>query len=194
MASAIPTYVRIAWWGMASPRLIEREPLVVYQGVVWRDGRVALAVRNDLRGWELPGGNAHPGEDPEAALRRELREELGLEISVERHVGDYVRSGFRPHTARVYRCRVDGGELRPSTETPVVRWFDVGQLPDTLFPWYRGPLADALDDGREPVERHEHQGLESIWSGLTIDLRMRLSGDAAGIAGSGAGKREGPSA
>ncbi len=181
LASVIPNYLEIAWWGLASPRWVESEPLVVYQGVVLRDGRVALAVREDLRGWELPGGKGKPGESAESALKRELKEEIGLDVSVERHVGDYVRTGFRPHTARVYTCRVTGGRLRPSDETPVVRWFDVEQIPTTLFPWYRTPLADALDPTGDPRQRHEHQGLGSIWAGLTIDLRMRVSEDTAGL-------------
>lgn len=181
LAAAIPNYLEIGWWGLASPRLSERVPLVVYQGVVLRDGCVALAVRQDLRGWELPGGNANLGESAELALVRELREEIGLNVIIERHVGDYIRTGFRPHTARVYACRVISGRLRPSHETPVVRWFDVEQVPTTLFPWYRVPLADALDPSGESRERHEHHGLRSIWAGLTIDLRMRVSEDTAGL-------------
>ena len=180
LASAIPNYLELAWWGLASPRLIEREPLVVYQAVVLCDGRVALAVRSDLRGWELPGGNAQRGECAEAAVVREVREEIGLDVRIDCHTGDYIRTGFRPHTARVFACHVIGGQLRPSHETPVVRWFDVEQIPSTLFPWYRAPLADALDPTDEVRERHEHQGFGSIWAGLKIDLRMRVSADTAG--------------
>jgi len=180
LVAVVPNYLGIAWWGLASPRL-ERAPLVVYQAVVVRAGKVALAVRDDLRGWELPGGNARPGESAEAALVREVFEETGLDVAIERHVGDYVRSGFRPHTARVYRCRVLRGQLRPSRETPVVRWFELERIPRTLFPWYRAPLADALEATAGPRTRHEHQGLASIWAGLSIDLRMRVSGDAAGL-------------
>ena len=66
-------------------------------------------------------------------------------------MGDYRRSGFRPHTARVYRCRALGGALRASAETPAVAWFDPIALPRALFPWFRGPLADALAELPEPV-------------------------------------------
>jgi 8-oxo-dGTP diphosphatase len=49
-------------------------------------GRVLLAQRTagrDLAGlWEFPGGKVEPGETPEAALRRELREELGIEARI----------------------------------------------------------------------------------------------------------------
>jgi hypothetical protein len=65
-----------------------------------------------------------------------------------------------------------------------VRWFDPAKLPGTIFPWYREPLADALcgSDTSEPVERHDHQGLGSVWAGFSIDMRMRWSGDRAGEA------------
>ncbi|MEE9607743.1 MAG: NUDIX domain-containing protein [Myxococcota bacterium] len=182
LAGALPRYLRIAWWGLVSPRVLEREPLVVYQGVIFSDRGVLLSVRSDLRGWELPGGNAGPGESAEAALRREVLEETGLEIAVGREVGRYVRTGFRPYTARVFACRVVGGSLRPSEETPVVRWSDPRALPSTLFAWYRAPLADALSGLPEPVVRHEYQGVRAVLAAMGIDLRMRLSGDRAGWA------------
>ena len=106
-------------------------------------------------------------------------EETGLAVEVVRHVGDYERTGFRPHTAKVYRCRVVGGSLRTSSETRAVRWFDPARLPDTLFPWYRRPLANALADAG-PISCRERQGVRSVMAAIRIDLRMRFSGDRAG--------------
>ncbi len=63
----------------------------------------------------------------------------------------------------------------------MVQWFALGAVPETLFPWYRQPLADALARHAEPVTRHEHQGLRAILTGAWIDLRMRLSDYRAGL-------------
>ena len=179
LAAALPSYAVLAWWGLVAPRH-ERAPLVVHQAAVVGADGIALAMRADLRGWELPGGAAQPGETGEDALRREVAEETGLAVEIEALVGEYHRSGFRPHTARVYRCRVTGGALRASAETPAVAWFDPIALPRTLFPWYRGPLADALAELPEPVAIHERQGWRHVLAGLAIDLagRWRGSGSA----------------
>ena len=175
LAAILPSHARIAWWGLVAPRR-EREPLVVHQAVIVGDDGIALALRRELRGWELPGGRALPGETAEEALRREVAEETGLAVEIESLVGEYHRSGFRPHTARVYRCRAVGGALRASAETPAVAWFDPIALPRTLFPWFRGPLADALAKLPEPVEVHERQGWRHVAAGLAIDLAMRWRG------------------
>jgi len=183
LAGLLPVYAKIAWWGIVSPRLSESEPLVIQQAVILGERGVLLALRGDLRGWELPGGNSLAGESERDALLREVREETGLAVAVTGRVGDYVRSGFRPHTARVWACRVAGGTLTPSDETPELRWFAPDRLPDTLFPWYRAPIADALAGEGEPgtpVERRERQGARVVLAGLWIDLRMRVSGGRAG--------------
>jgi 8-oxo-dGTP diphosphatase len=168
-------WLGIAVWGASAPARDAR-PLV--QGVVESEARVLLALRRELRGWELPGGRAEPGEDERAALVREIREETGLAVEPGELVGEYRRRGFAAHRARVYRCRVLGGTLRPSADTPAVAWFDPRALPDTLFPWFRTPLLDALGPGPFPLDRDEQLGPAAIAAGLWIDLRSRLRGSA----------------
>ena len=181
LGGILPHYAQIAWWGLAASQRPGRRPQTVLQAVICSEWGVLLAVRSDLRGWELPGGNPQAGEPDRDALLREVREETGLEVAIERRVGDYIRTGFGPYRARVFACRPEGGSLRPSSETPVVRWFPPGAVPDTLFPWYRAPLADALAGYPEPVLRRERQGLRWVLAGMAIDLRMRLSDDRAGL-------------
>ncbi len=179
--SALPyAYLQTFYSGMISSRLIEKAPLVVCQALVLRTRprgqEVLLSVRSDVRGWELPGGRIEPGEEAREALVREVREETGLVVEVERHVGDYLRSGFRPHTARVYICRVISGQEGLSAETLDLSWFPIGDIPEGLLPWYRQPIEDGLERKPSPANRSEHQGLASIWSAMKIDLRMRWQG------------------
>ena len=176
MLTVVGTYARIAWWGLVSPRT-ERRELVVVQAVV-RDGdQVLLAVRNDIRGWELPGGTVETDEPLEDALEREVREETGLRVAVDRHVGAYRRTGFRPHVAQVFLCHRVSGELRTSNESRALRWFHPLLLPDTIFPWYEEPLRDAFVPDAKPVERTERHGRATIVAAARIDLKMRWEGD-----------------
>jgi ADP-ribose pyrophosphatase YjhB (NUDIX family) len=174
LAWLVPDYARNVFEGLLAPAVARSAPTVLAQAVVRQGGRVLLAVRDTLRGWELPGGAVQHGESLEDALRREVREETGLDVRVRRLVGVYARTGFRAHVAHVFECDVVGGNLRPSPETPELAWFGPSALPDTIFPWFRGPLLDALANAPAPVERCEHQGVRAILAGARIDLRMRM--------------------
>lgn len=177
VAGAPFQWARIAAWGIVGPR-VEHAPLVVVQAVVRGSEGVLLAVRRELRGWDLPGGAPEPGEDDATALRREVWEETGVRVEVNGPVGIYRRTGFRPHEARVYRARPVGGAPRATREMPRVAWWDPQAPPTTLFAWCRVPLRDALAGG-PPVERTERQGPAAILDAMAIDLRMRASDDTA---------------
>ena len=175
LARTAPDWLRTAWWGLVGARV--GAPVEVVQAVIVREGAVLLALRRDLRGWELPGGNIDAGELPEAALRREVREETGLELTSLTLSGVYLRRGFLPHRARVYRCAAAEGTLQPSDETPRVAWWPLAALPPGLLPWCRQPLADALTGRAIPFERSQRQGLGAILAAARIDLRARLRGE-----------------
>jgi len=92
-------------------------------------------------GWELPGGKVEPGEHPQDALRREIREELGVEIElgalVEGPVAGDWPLGDR-YVMRVWLARVTAGEARPLEDHDQLRvltkatMYGVGWLPADL--------------------------------------------------------------
>jgi ADP-ribose pyrophosphatase YjhB (NUDIX family) len=103
--------------------------------VVDDDGRILLARRgiDPFRGmWDTPGGFVKPDEDGEQAVRRELREETGLEI-VPGRVLAIVPDRYGPGgvaTLNVfYLARVASGVARPASDVAELAWFAPGELP-----------------------------------------------------------------
>lgn len=90
--------------------MTEREPVEVAVGVLSdREGRFLLTTRPPGKVyagfWEFPGGKLEPGETVEQALRRELREEIGVTIGAARpwrvELFDYPHARVRLHFCRV---------------------------------------------------------------------------------------------
>lgn len=126
--------------------------LVVAVALVDADGRVLLTQRppgKKLAGmWEFPGGKVEPGETPEAALLRELREELGLDISA----ACLAPIAFASHAYEdfhllmpLYVCRRWQGQP-VAREGQAMKWVRPLQMRDLPMPPADVPLVAALRD------------------------------------------------
>ncbi len=96
--------------------------------------------------WEFPGGKVESGESPEEALIRELREELGTEISVEELEPLVFASeplGQRHLTLLLYRCAEWSGEVQ-NLEAAEQRWLPPHGLEGLDMPPADGPLVEKL--------------------------------------------------
>ena len=126
--------------------------LVVAVALVDNDGRVLLAQRPEgkkLAGmWEFPGGKVEPNETPEAALLRELREELGLDISA----ACLAPFTFASHSyddfhllMPLYVCRRWVGQPQ-GREGQALKWVRPLQMRDLPMPPADLPLVAMLRD------------------------------------------------
>src|SRR4051794_26331566 len=94
-------------------------------GVVVRDdGRVLAVQRRDNAHWEPPGGVLELDETFEEGVRREVAEETGIHVEVERLTGVY-KNLPRQVVALVFRCRPVSGTAEPTNESSDVQWMSL---------------------------------------------------------------------
>ncbi|WP_370691850.1 NUDIX hydrolase [Bradyrhizobium xenonodulans] len=93
------------------------------------DGRVLLVRKRATESFMQPGGKIEPGEHPQAALRRELSEELGIEVDPDEmsYVGRYTAPAAhepgRLVDADIFRVAV-ARSVRPGAEIEEILWLD----------------------------------------------------------------------
>ncbi len=110
----------------------------VAAGLVFRDGKLLITQRrpqDHLGGlWEFPGGKREPNESYEQCLRRELREELGIEVDVG-ELFDQITHAYPERTVHLkfYRCRWLASEPR-AIACHAVAWITCQQLDIYEFP------------------------------------------------------------
>ena len=118
--------------------------VAAYAVIVDDEDRILLAHWNEGRraAWTMPGGGLEPGEDPERAARREVREETGYRVEIDELLGIHSRvipPGRRLtegvtlplHTLRiVYRAHVIGGKLQheQNGSTDRAQWFPLSEV------------------------------------------------------------------
>lgn len=114
-------------------------------GYILIDRRLATGVMANL--WEFPGGKIEQGETPEDCIKREIKEELGIIIEVERplieithHYSEFIV------TLHVYICKLIEGEPHP-LECAEVRWVKPSELKDFEFPEANQQIIDRLQKG-----------------------------------------------
>ena len=126
-------------------------------GIVFRDdGRVLAIQRDDDLTWVPPGGVLELGETIHDGLRREIKEETGLDVEPVALTGVY-KNMTRGIIALVFRCKITGGELITTDETAAYRWVSQDQLCELADEAYAIRVLDALHADHTPGIR-EHDG------------------------------------
>ena len=124
--------------------------LVVAAALVRNDGRILLQIRPEGRSmaglWEFPGGKLDDGETPEAALVRELAEELAIRIdpiSLKPTCFASAMIGDRSLLLMLYICKKWEGEP-VAMESPKLGWFTINEMAGLPMPSADIPLIELL--------------------------------------------------
>lgn len=128
-------------------------PTVVAAAVIELDGRYLITRREkgQLEGlWEFPGGKLRAGETLPECLQRELREELGIEVTVGEKLETVTwRYPDRVVVLHFFRCRLSGGEVAPR-EGQAMAWVTRDELERYPFPPADASLITRLRGGGSP--------------------------------------------
>lgn len=125
--------------------------------VIWNDDGLILIDRRRQEGllggmWEFPGGKIEPDETVEECIKREIQEELGIEVVVgDRLITvDHTYSHFRV-TLNVHHCQYQSGEPQP-IECDEIRWVTLEELPNYPFPKANEKIIEALQECGKPAQ------------------------------------------
>jgi ADP-ribose pyrophosphatase YjhB (NUDIX family) len=128
--------------------------------VVDDERRILLHKRTDNEYWSIPGGSMEPGESIEETVVREVREETGIEATVEkilgvysnpRHVSVYDDGEVRQQFSVCFLCRAVGGELQTSKESSEVRFVELAEATGlAIHPSIRLRIQHYAENREEP--------------------------------------------
>jgi 8-oxo-dGTP diphosphatase len=138
-----------------------RHSVSVAAAIVDESGQLLAVRRRDNGHWEPPGGILELHETIQAGLVREVREETGLEVEPQALSGVYknMRRGI---VALVFRCRIIGGEPRPTREAEQVSWLSPDEISNLMDEAYATRLLDALRPGPPAIRAHDGLSLLPI--------------------------------
>lgn len=143
------------------PRILPKHwMMVAASSVVFEDGKLLL-VRDNQGFWAGVGGWVDPGESPEQAVVREMREELGVESEVIAHLRPFIAWHVAEHEHPIsfllfpHRLRLTSRDFTLLTdELTDVGWFEPGEIAALdMLPHVRSLLDERMDEWLAHPER-----------------------------------------
>jgi 8-oxo-dGTP diphosphatase len=130
-------------------------PTLGVEAAILVDHKIFLTKRQDYPVWCLPGGGVESGESVEEAIVREVLEETGMMVAVQRVVGIYSRPFWRNGGAVniVLQCEHLYGKPVTTDEVSEFGFFELNSLPVGVLPWVEPMISDAFAGSQPPVLR-----------------------------------------
>ena len=112
--------------------------------------RILLVHRRDYDLWNLPGGTLENFESPVNTVKREVREETGLEVEVSKLLGIYNKEN-KNDMAFSFLCKVKSGKITLNDEADKIEYFEINKLPTNTVPKQVERIKDALLNSNEVI-------------------------------------------
>ena len=115
-----------------------KTPYLTVDGLVVEKGKVLMVKRARfpfVDSWVLPGGHVEYGETVEKAVKREMKEELGVSVKIKKIIGVYSNPKRDPryHTVTIaYLLKKGKGKIRLNEEAPEFKYFSLEKLPQNI--------------------------------------------------------------
>jgi 8-oxo-dGTP pyrophosphatase MutT (NUDIX family) len=126
-------------------------------GIVYKGNDVLVLKRRDVSMWVFPGGGVDKNESPEEAVVREILEETGLQVAINRKVAEYTPKNAMTALTHVYECRVLEGTPQATSETRSAGFYSVQKLPQPFFSLHMEWLEDAMLNQKELIRKPINQ-------------------------------------
>ncbi len=145
LSEGLQTFALLRWLlGIVARAKAPRQPVGAV-GAVFNDSGQVLLLEHMFRTdfpWGLPGGWVELGENPADAVRREIEEELHVQVQVmdllfSEQVGLFPKSTHPRHLGLAYYCRFVSGECAITPEILSFEWTDTDQIKHDLAPFQR---------------------------------------------------------
>lgn len=125
-----------------------KSPILTVDGIFLKGDKILLVRQNKypfFGSWVMPGGHVDYGETVEKAIKREMKEELGVSVKIKKLFGVYSdpKRDPRYHTASVvYILGITKGEIRLSEEASEFKYFPLKNLPEKIGFDHRKIISD----------------------------------------------------
>ena len=122
------------WAHVLASRILRPQFQMAVSALIFDGQQRVLLFKHTYRKfeWGIPAGGLEYNEQPQAAIMREVHEETGMTVSVERLLLAESSKRIR-HVSLVYLCTIVSGEFRESHEISEIQYFAVNDLPPMLF-------------------------------------------------------------
>jgi len=135
-------------------------PILGVNIAIIQDGKVLLTKRRDFEVWCLPGGEVDNGETLVEAAKREVREEVGLDVQLERLVGIHSRPQWLSTGSHVvvFSASIIGGVLSiQNNEVMEAKFFTMDELPEAMLLGHQQQILDVFNGVCGAVWTHESE-------------------------------------